>query len=73
MLIQNGLTLEMIIQKVGFIHFFDMPFDLTGGMRGDKCLKSSLFDIILYVNQSTVFQLCRDGSSWVEPALSKDT
>ena len=24
------------------------------------------------MSQSTVFQLCRDGSSWVEPVLSKD-
>ena len=28
-----------------------------------------LFDLILYV-PSTVFQLNRDGSSWVEPVLS---
>ena len=28
-----------------------------------------LFDVILYV-PSTIFQLCRDGSSWVEPVLS---
>ena len=28
-----------------------------------------LFDLILYV-PSTIFQLCRDGSSWVEPVLS---
>ena len=28
-----------------------------------------LFDLILYV-LSTIFQLCRDGSSWVEPVLS---
>ena len=27
------------------------------------------FDLILYV-QSTIFQLNRDGSSWVEPVLS---
>ena len=27
------------------------------------------FDLILYV-PSTIFQLCRDGSSWVEPVLS---
>ena len=39
------------------------------------CWKShvtaNLFDLILYV-QSTIFQLNRDGSSWVEPVLSKD-
>ena len=28
-----------------------------------------LFGLILYV-PSTIFQLCRDGSSWVEPELS---
>ena len=28
-----------------------------------------LFDLILYV-PSTIFQLCRDGSFWVEPVLS---
>ena len=27
------------------------------------------FDLILYV-QPTIFQLYRDGSSWVEPVLS---
>ena len=29
----------------------------------------ALFDLILYV-QSTIFQLNRDGSSWVKPVLS---
>ena len=33
-----------------------------------KRLNDFLFDLI----QSTIFQLCRDGSSWVEPELSKD-
>ena len=28
-----------------------------------------LFDLILYI-PSTIFQLYRDGSSWVEPVLS---
>ena len=28
--------------------------------------------IWFFTSQSTVFQLCRDGSSWVEPVLSKD-
>ena len=30
---------------------------------------SVLFDLILYIS-STIFQLNRDGSSWVEPVLS---
>ena len=32
---------------------------------------TDLFDLILYV-PSTIFQLNRDGSSWVEPVLSSD-
>ena len=31
-----------------------------------------LFHLILYV-PSTIFQLCRDGSSWVEPVLTLKT
>ena len=35
-----------------------------------KChIVGFLFDLILYV-PSTIFQLYRDGSSWVEPVLS---
>ena len=37
----------------------------------DWCFKGyfvCLFDLILYV-PSTIFQLNRDGSSWVEPVL----
>ena len=28
--------------------------------------------IWFFTSQSTIFKLCRDGSSWVEPVLSKD-
>ena len=32
-----------------------------------------LFSLILFLtSQSTIFQLCRDGFSWVEPVLSYD-
>ena len=31
----------------------------------------ALFNLILYVPGSTNFQLCRDGSSLVEPVLSR--
>ena len=33
--------------------------------------QSFLFDLILYIPVNA-FQLCRDGSFWVEPVLSKD-
>ena len=51
-----------------------MQADLYGGGGGgSKAMESTrihvLFDLILYV-PSTIFQLNRDGSSWVEPALS---
>ena len=35
------------------------------------CLFVRLFDLILYI-LSTIFQLCRKGSSWVELVLSQD-
>ena len=35
------------------------------------CLFNCMFDLILYV-PSTIFQLNRDGSSWVESVLSED-
>ena len=39
------------------------------GENRDCCLFVCLFDLILYV-PSTIFQLNRDGSSWVEPVLN---
>ena len=36
-----------------------------------KVIFVCLFDLILYV-PSTIFQLNKDGSSWVEPVLSQD-
>ena len=38
-------------------------------IRYDCALFVCLLDLILYV-PSTIFQLNRDGSSWVEPVLS---
>ena len=50
---------------------------IVGILMGTKCallvadlfLCLFLFDFILYI-PSTIFQLCRDGSSWVKPVLS---
>ena len=50
---------------------------LSGRLGNSESMKHSvkqssfvcLFDLILYV-PSTIFQLNRDGSSWVEPVLS---
>ena len=38
----------------------------TSTKQGFVCL------IPFFTSQSTIFQLCRDGSSWVEPVLSQD-
>ena len=63
---QHGLIMGCISDSLALVlpsplirHNYDMSCDM------------SLFDLILYV-QSTIFQLCRDCSSWVEPVLSKD-
>ena len=52
------------------------PCVLKGIQANAVCYKKKscerfvcLFDLILYV-PSTIFQLYRDGSSWVEPVLS---
>ena len=37
--------------------------------RGQMLIFVCLFDLILYV-PTTIFQLYRDGPSWVEPVLS---
>ena len=54
------VTLEVKFQNCFIIIFFTLS--LPGYF---VCL----FDLILYV-PSTIFQLYRDGSSWVEPVLS---
>ena len=46
-------------------------WDKGRGMSYHSLEKIVLFDLILNI-PSTIFQLCRDGSSWVEPVLSKD-
>ena len=46
-----------------------MKSDQTVAMQAG--LHLWLVDLVLYVTVK-IFQLCRDGSSWVEPILSKD-
>ena len=64
-----------------FIYIQYLTIYIINGPGSDSKLKAymshfltfliSLFDLILYV-PSTIFQLNRDVSSWVEPVLSKD-
>ena len=43
------------------------------GVAGSSLTGGSRFCLIwFFMSQSTFFQLCRDGPSWVEPVLSKD-
>ena len=54
------------------MHYFDFSsfvIILTRMRKLVPLLLLLLFDLILYV-PSTIFQLYRDGSSWVEPVLS---
>ena len=62
------------------IYFHNMSCDLSNkilfkpfffNLNIENTCLFCLFDLILYV-PSTIFQLCRDGSSWVEPVLSLD-
>ena len=51
-----------------------MPFDETSTDMPENLVPFNqtfvcLFDLILYV-PSKIFQLNRDGSSWIEPVLS---
>ena len=54
----------------------DMPITFANSLDPNQRARSDsnlspifLFDLIIYV-PSTIFQLYRDGSSWVEPVLS---
>ena len=65
-----------------------MQISLRGGYenllkvnRGEETNKQKQVDelrlvfvcfIWLFTSQSTIFQLCQDWSSWIEPVLSKD-
>ena len=53
------------------MHFLERGFDIYKGVGVRFADFVCLFDLILNV-PSTIFQLNRDGSSWVEPVLSYD-
>ena len=61
------IPLNLICNKTIFRLF--LPFNPTDRLRVCVSLFVCLFDLILYV-PSTIFQLNRDGSSWVEPIFS---
>ena len=53
----------------------------AAGQQDEKlgCVVHKIFSMtriclidLIFTSQSTIFQLCRDGSSWDEPVLSKD-
>ena len=55
---------------------FNKSFHLFFLSRPEKCHRkyhwSFVYLIWFFTSQSTIFQLCWDRSSWVEPVLSKD-
>ena len=56
-------------KKLGIIHYGAEYFSSVIS-QGHNTFKLCFFALILYV-QSTIFQLNRDGSSWVETVLSE--
>ena len=56
------------ISRSNFMQPFPLP-EASSTMGALVVLFVCLFDLILYV-PSTIFQLNRDGSSWVEPVLN---
>ena len=52
-----------------FIALYGSHSQSKNGLYFPNFMYFSLFDLILYI-PSTIFQLYRDGSSWVEPVLS---
>ena len=57
------------IEQLFFI--FNQMFSIGSFGRLGSGITPCLFNLILYV-PLTIFQLCRDGSSWVEPILHSD-
>ena len=54
---------------------YDLCLFLSGSFTQVCRLKIGeryFYFVRLFTSQSTIFQLCRDGSTWVEPVLSKD-
>ena len=52
-----------------FVCFCFLSFFLSLLVRSYMSITPGMFDLILFV-PSTIFQLNRDGPSWVEPVLS---
>ena len=69
MSITNGIVSSKIYDKRDDFKFEIVIFPFLDGDIPRSPSYVCLIDLILYV-PSTIFQLCRDGSSWVEPVLS---
>ena len=61
----RSMRFKVILTCFGLVFFKKYVMGPGKSMEKVFCL----FDLILYV-PSTIFQLYRDGSSWVEPVLS---
>ena len=76
----NSLTpqqflFEDVAVDDGQWHYFEARWRESGHLimlldYGQRQVRVCL--IWFFTSRSTIFQLCRDGSSWVEPVLSKD-
>ena len=72
---------QVIIFSKNIVFFcLNIFFTLTNIVDTDEILHYVAFHLGLhcfclfwfFTSQSTIFQLCRDRSSWIEPVLSKD-
>ena len=65
---KNKMQVFLVRARAKIIEDDEKPTNFSVTLRNTITLVC-LFDLILYI-QSTIFQLDRDGSSWVEPVLS---
>ena len=71
-MVKEKIARRTVIMRENTWEIFLFSKSLTCLPFASECVcwfNLDLFDMILYV-PSTIFQLCRDGSSWVEPVLS---
>ena len=67
--VTGGSNVDPIQIDVEDVTVEEMLEEVVKSTESMYALKTFLFDLILYF-PSTIFQLYRDGSSWVEPVLS---
>ena len=60
---------EVLLAKIA-VNYISLGFTIKQLRKSNDSLKDAL--LCLIDCQSTIYQVCRDEPSWVEPVLSKD-